>query len=1128
MKKIRTAFLLLIITAKAFAQTDGIIVPTGHTGDIRMIITDLQFQYVYTVEDQKIIMWNIKTHQQVYSFRLPAKQTGVAISHDGKMLACSTSGSLTCYSTVTGKLIFQEKKSHWYYYNPVFSADDKFIYIDNKGEGLFKTEITTQKITGLWEDNSISHYAASFLFPTKDNSLITVTGKGWKVFSETDASKNKVHLFGSEGDCIAYYFPETNRIAIRDKNKNHYSDDPKIYDFYNAATGEKIKTLSLPPAAFDLAITDDGKSFVAASYDVTAKQITALLYSSETFSPVKKTVLSDPKWDTKFYSIKNNTAFAVSQSQSIFREKSSRALSFNTSTGTEIKAYQQNVSSIDLAGTVFRNNTIINKPTDFMNINTGASIVSVDLTKMSVSPAQTISTPGGDDDNFLVYSATGDTAAILYTNKVIIKNTKTNQQIGTTVTLSDEVLYEMKASAFIGKDNYFFGNGGSYFYFTSFSVKTQLISVWRLNVKTGVKEKMYDRSTAAKMVISPDKKMMAGIPTGDNMYNRVNDPGIKVWDMQTNKLLFQTGMTADEMRDNKVRPIGFSDDNRHFIILRNSKYEYYDLASGNLTQTSKEFYAALELTYHVNHGATAIASSEDKGYLSLYKPDGAKAFSVQAHTSVIRDVFFSENDSLLFTEGDQTIKVWRAANGELLGTLYLFNDGKDYVFVDKDGRFDGNEGGMQQLYYLRNRQVITLDKVYEKFYTPNLFQRLLNGEVFSPVDYILKQAPLVKIQYAEKQRNLSVDDDAPSYQNTTGAAEITVTASSQDDAIDEIRLFRNGKVLNLATRNLIVEDDKSKTSTQKYTVNLLPGNNEIRAIALNTQRTESQPDIINVVYNNGASANTNIIPVVNKKTNAIIDKVDKSATMHLVVVGINAYKNPKMSLNYARADAAAFKEEIEKDAKTVISNIKTWFVTDEAADKTGITTALQQVQQNAKPQDVFVFYYAGHGVIAGGNKEFYLVPNDVADLHNVDEALKTHGIAAKELQQYAINIQAQKQLFILDACQSAGAFTEMLRSDGSQQKNIALVARSTGTHWMAASGAQQFANEFSTLGHGAFTYVLLQALKGEAASDKMITVDGLKNYMQTGVPALMKRYNGTQQTPASFGFGNDFPVEVLK
>jgi hypothetical protein len=44
----------------------------------------------------------------------------------------------------------------------------------------------------------------------------------------------------------------------------------------------------------------------------------------------------------------------------------------------------------------------------------------------------------------------------------------------------------------------------------------------------------------------------------------------------------------------------------------------------------------------------------------------------------------------------------------------------------------------------------------------------------------------------------------------------------------------------------------------------------------------------------------------------------------------------------------------------------------------------------------------------------------------------------------------------------------------------------------------------------------------------MITVNGLKNYIQEQVPELMKKYSGTPQYPASYGLGNDFPVEVLK
>ena len=90
------------------------------------------------------------------------------------------------------------------------------------------------------------------------------------------------------------------------------------------------------------------------------------------------------------------------------------------------------------------------------------------------------------------------------------------------------------------------------------------------------------------------------------------------------------------------------------------------------------------------------------------------------------------------------------------------------------------------------------------------------------------------------------------------------------------------------------------------------------------------------------------------------------------------------------------------------------------------------MKKDAKPQDVFVFYYAGHGYINPANKEFYLVSADVAD---GGESLLKNGIPAKDLQQYAVDIQVQKQLFILDACQSAGAFEAMLQHDGEQQKS---------------------------------------------------------------------------------------------
>ena len=624
---------------------------------------------------------------------------------------------------------------------------------------------------------------------------------------------------------------------------------------------------------------------------------------------------------------------------------------------------------------------------------------------------------------------------------------------------------------------------------------------------------------------------------------------IRILDLKTGKVLashpFQYDSLAMSRNVNKQNFLQEGNDYRPFIIKQvkrlennivkvlSSEYLYeFNLSTGTATKKkiidSKMFDGKSAVNIFGDHQLKTVLATYDNANETIVKTlYGPNQYKLDHIASPVKNIEFTSNDSILYTiNADKTMNAYNAKTGKYYGTLYLFENSTDWVFVDADGRFDGTDNGMKRLYYLKGREVIDLDKVYEKYYTPNLFTRLVNGERFDPVPQIeIKPKPTNKIFYAEKQRNLEVDEDKPMYPNTTGVAEITVQANAPEDKVDEIRLFHNGKAITLATRGMFVTEEDG-TEQRKYTVNLLPGQNSFRAVSLNSQRTESNPDEIVVNYIT-ASNNTPVVVKPVKNNSAVIAPINKNATLHLIVVGINDYQNKSMSLNYAMADATSFKEELEKDAKTIIANIKTHFVSNNSADKAGITNAFKQVQKDAKAQDVFVFYYAGHGVI-GKDKEFYLVPTDVSDLKNVQTELEQKGIASKLLQQYAIDIQAQKQLFILDACQSAGAFEKLLSNDGNQQKSLAVVARSTGTHWIAASGAMQFANEFSSLGHGVFTYVLLQALKGEAANNKMITVNGLKNFLQVQVPLLMKKYNGAAQYPASYGMGNDFPVEVIK
>jgi hypothetical protein len=482
------------------------------------------------------------------------------------------------------------------------------------------------------------------------------------------------------------------------------------------------------------------------------------------------------------------------------------------------------------------------------------------------------------------------------------------------------------------------------------------------------------------------------------------------------------------------------------------------------------------------------------------------------------DISFSNDGRLAFVGGKHaTITIYDLEAKKVLARLYPDIRRKDWAVVTPDGRFDGNSGALENMYHAKGNVIVPLSAMYEKFYTPRLLPRILAGETFDPINVDvndLKKTPLVKMEFKESNRNLEVDDDIKTIASKSANATVTVTASCPQDAVSEIRLYQNGKLIE-TTRNLEVDDDNtSKTLTRAFQVSLLGGNNHFRAIALNSQRSESKPLELLVQYTPDKSA-----PASNTAT----------AQLHIVVVGINTYKNTRYNLNYAKPDAEAFKTAIENGSGGIFSKVNTYYITDTEASKAGISSAMEKVKLIAQPQDLFIFYYAGHGVV-NDKKEFYLVPSDVTQLYGNDDALAQNGLSAAHLQKFSKEIKAQKQLYILDACQSAGALDNIVAARGAaEEKAIAQLARSTGTHWLTASGSTQFASEFAQLGHGSFTYCLLEAFKGKADNgDKKLTVKELDAYLQIRVPEITQQYKGSAQYPASFGYGNDFPLLIIK
>jgi uncharacterized caspase-like protein len=67
------------------------------------------------------------------------------------------------------------------------------------------------------------------------------------------------------------------------------------------------------------------------------------------------------------------------------------------------------------------------------------------------------------------------------------------------------------------------------------------------------------------------------------------------------------------------------------------------------------------------------------------------------------------------------------------------------------------------------------------------------------------------------------------------------------------------------------------------------------------------------------------------------------------------------------------------------------------------------------------------------------------------------------------------------------------------------------------------------LGHGVFTYTLLEGLGGKAAGKgEAVTVRKLMGYVEEKLPEITKKYKQEAQYPVVDSRGMDFPLVIVK
>ncbi|KAF5418693.1 MAG: hypothetical protein C5S49_01395 [Candidatus Methanogaster sp.] len=240
---------------------------------------------------------------------------------------------------------------------------------------------------------------------------------------------------------------------------------------------------------------------------------------------------------------------------------------------------------------------------------------------------------------------------------------------------------------------------------------------------------------------------------------------------------------------------------------------------------------------------------------------------------------------------------------------------------------------------------------------------------------------------------------------------------------------------------------------------------------------------------------------------------------YALIVGIAAYKDPKIpKLNYTTHNAKAiFNLLVDPDmAGFKKENVKLFL--DEEATSFNIKDAISNwLFKNAKEDSIVFIFFAGHGGveedrfgIEKDNLAKYLLPYD-ADFDNFFAS----ALSNSDFNRLLSSIKSRRLIVFMDSCYSGGVSEKKARDVKIGEDPYEKMVEGEGRLVIAASQPDQRSFEDEKLGHGVFTYHLLEALSGDADSDNdgYVTAMEVYKYLSGAVPKTARQLAGGVQEP---------------
>jgi WD40 repeat protein len=494
-------------------------------------------------------------------------------------------------------------------------------------------------------------------------------------------------------------------------------------------------------------------------------------------------------------------------------------------------------------------------------------------------------------------------------------------------------------------------------------------------------------------------------------------------------------------------------------------------------------------------GQTIISGGGD-GVLIAYDLKGQHLGNFVGHESDVFAVTPSPDGRYLVSgSADQTVRLWNLKTRELIVTLFSTTDG-EWVMWTPQGYYTGSPGADKIVGWQINKgpdqvpDYVGAEQLRQHLNRPDIVEKAI---ILASAEQAVRSSPGTTFKLADllersvpRFRIVAPAGDAIQH---GGRATIRIAIEPTRDPIKAIRVQVDGR--QIAEETPDIGSGGFGVGARTYDVPLARGRNDVRVTLTNTIGEKAEVLTLN---HEGEGA------------------LDKRGTLYILAVGVDKYpglgntcgrdQNESCDLIVSGADARALVEAVDKRLGPAHDRVVKRLLVNGAGGKdeptaVNILDAIDMLKQ-AEETDTVLLFIAGHGFNDGPDYRLVATNAEVAD-----GVLRGSTVVPWQVLQSAVEGAKGRRILFIDTCHSGNAYNPRLGNAAYHANIIAYTA----------ARFDQTAREDDNLGHGLFTYAVVEGLEGKGgiAARRQITTKELADYVIKRVEELAKAQKAAQE-----------------